>query len=149
MKNPSPIQTAIQLSVEGGWRKDKHPKIDVGPDGWVGITYGGDPFKDEWCGDHVFVEEMFLDPAFWQCLGKKMGWFSHREEWSDYGHLTGAGEPFMGGLLEYPYQEGGTLSWTTKEKWRYEMHAFIDHLASGQTPESFFTNLLAGVEGQM
>lgn len=58
----------------------------------------------------------FLDPTFWQSLGKALGWDKNK-------------------TFE---QDGFTLI-----SWKREWHSFIDTLASGQTPEKFFADLLA------
>ena len=55
--------------------------------------------------------EALLDPAFWQSLGKALGW--------DEGALTS------------PTYKGGWM-------WRHQWHRFIDHLADGGTPDSYF-----------
>lgn len=93
-----------------------------------------------WTRNNQTIPEVMLDRFFWQALGKAKSWVAHREQWED-SSLSIRGCVFLGGILEYPYHEGGQLSWTTKEKWRYEMHRFIDHLASGADAESFFASL--------
>jgi len=63
----------------------------------------------------IKIEELFLKPLFWQCLGKAEGWFQ---------------DDCKGRIHKY------------RTCWRCEMHNFIDHLISGKDIESFFTNLL-------
>ncbi len=58
------------------------------------------------------VESIFLDPLFWQALGKARGWDDN--------------------LLRREY---------SRIAWRDAMHRFIDHLAEGKDAESFFKNL--------
>jgi hypothetical protein len=36
---------------------------------------------------------------------------------------------------------GRTLGWQHERVWRGQWQCFIDHLAQGNTPDSFFTNL--------
>ena len=57
---------------------------------------------------------IFLDPAFWQALGKAMWW-----DWWD----------------------GSNSSLATSPVWRLEWHHFIDYLADGKTAEGFFEQL--------
>ena len=59
------------------------------------------------------VGEAFLDPLFWQTLGVALEW--HVECHPRY----------------IPYNQ-----W-----WRQPWHRFIDHLAEGKSPESFFKDL--------
>jgi len=62
----------------------------------------------------------FLDPAFWQSLGKAMGWEDERE----------CPLPCCGGIcpIDIPM-------------WQSKWHNFIDHLAAGKDAESFFESL--------
>lgn len=59
---------------------------------------------------------LLLDPLFWQALGKSLGWPK---------------------ISAYPRESDNEFE-TWKMTWLY----FIDHLAEGKDPESFFTNLL-------
>ncbi len=60
-------------------------------------------------------ELFFLDPAFWQALGKARGWDSKKK-----------------------YLRFGTM----RLEWQHKWHYFIDHLAEGKDPaESFFATL--------
>ena len=54
---------------------------------------------------------IFLDPAFWQALGKAMWWDDNKS------------------------------SLATSPVWRQEWHHFIDYLADGKTVELFFDQL--------
>lgn len=60
--------------------------------------------------------QVFLDPAFWQCLGKAEGWgINKKEKYADREvYITG---------------------------WKYHWHSFIDALADGETADEYF-NLL-------
>lgn len=55
----------------------------------------------------------FLDPQFWQCLGKARGW-----------------------------RVGQDSDEQVADEWWYVWHRFIDHLASGCDAESFFKKTL-------
>lgn len=63
----------------------------------------------------VSKSEILLDPLFWQCLGKAMGW----------GDLTVSRD-----------------DWTTQPKWLYEWKNLVEHLAKNKDTESFFNELL-------
>jgi len=72
----------------------------------------------------VVIDGVFLSPSFWQSLGKALGW----EEVGYRPHLKRENGIIYVGITEY-------------EMWKSEWHRFIDHLAAGQTPESFFKTL--------
>ena len=55
----------------------------------------------------------FLDPLFWQSLGKALGWVADFEE-----------------------ADGSIYN-----RWLIEWHRFIDHLAEGKIAEIFFESL--------
>jgi hypothetical protein len=59
---------------------------------------------------------IFLDPSFWQALGKARGWDEH---------LTSKLLP----------------TWYGRPEWQYHWRRFIDHLAEGKDAESFFATL--------
>ena len=61
------------------------------------------------------MEGTLLDPTFWQALGKALGW---RKE-----------------------QAAVAMSRVTEPAWQSSWHRFIDHLAEGNTAESFFERL--------
>jgi len=71
----------------------------------------------------VPVEETFLDPRFWQALGRALGWQETCELALScvYGH-------------EECRRYHGAY-------WMYQWHCFIQAIADGQTPEVFFANL--------
>jgi hypothetical protein len=59
------------------------------------------------------MEDTFLDPLFWRALGLALGWY-----------------------------EGVATSCLVYEQWwRQPWHRFIDHLADGHTPETFFARM--------
>lgn len=68
----------------------------------------------------------WLDPLFWQALGKSLGWTAHCDK------------AFLEGFAHKP----STCEGCKKAAWVNRWHQFIDHLASGGTPDDFFTNLL-------
>jgi len=60
---------------------------------------------------NAIIFEVFLDPLFWQALGKARGW-----------------------AKKQPRQ-------IQKGEWKWQWHRFIDHLADGKDAESFFASL--------
>lgn len=98
------IEQAIQKAIEGGYV--------------IGEGKRYDEFRHK-LGQHIhtFPREIgFLDPLFWQSLGKAMGW-------KDVGETYG---------LPVSMASIG---------WLYHWHRFIDHLAEGEDAESFFEKL--------
>ena len=87
-------QQAINRAEESGWDSTEYYDVQ-NPD----HCYNCDKF-------------IFLDPLFWQALGKAMGWAKN--------HLY----------------KRNAITW--KDYW----HLLIDHLASGKDTESFFKQLL-------
>jgi len=70
-----------------------------------------------WREGHRYCKyTFFMDPAFWQCLGKARGWLPNSDE-----EITAA---------------------THKYGYKHYWHSLIDHLASGGTAESFFASLV-------
>jgi len=116
------MKEAIQKAIEGGYvtgfMYDKLAKIDP-----LGA-----------------VEILLLDPKWWQCLGKALGW---REICADCG-----GEVTRKQTPEYPKLAG--LSWCPQrceaknfqEGHLYQWHRFIDNLAEGKDVNEFFNELL-------
>lgn len=102
------MKEAIQKAIEGGYRTYlKDNPVGLQTHGYV-QHYGGVP-----------VNTIFLDPLFWQALGKSLGWVK--------------GEEYTGENYESSH-EG---------QWKTEWHRFIDHLAEGKDPEEFFKDLLS------
>jgi hypothetical protein len=76
--------------------------------------------------------EIFLDPSFWQSLGKAMGWATEKELKEYRSHRVGAHSDDWGGESDAP-------CYCDKPKdWLAHLHRFIDYLAEGKTPEEFF-----------
>jgi hypothetical protein len=67
---------------------------------------------------NIAIEKYLLSPEFWQALGKACGW---------------------------PQDDSHDVIFEVwkKERWLGRWHAFIDHLAEGKSPDSFFESLLA------
>ncbi len=58
------IEEAIKKAIEGGW-KSEGVEIKDGTLDWVNASPE--------CGGDYGDADIFLDPQFWQCLGKAMG----------------------------------------------------------------------------
>ena len=121
------LHEAIKIAIENGWTIFKGHKIDS-----VRLLDSGDKRLAEVI--EVFEEhegrassstifsydEFLLDPLFWQCLGKGLGWEETVE-------------------IEIPdFLLTPALKAT---RWKVHWHHFIDALAEGRTPEAFFTEL--------
>ena len=73
----------------------------------------------------------FLDPSFWQSLGKAMGWKPvHETCGSEMSLLHGDSHCVVCREDTSEYQA-----------WLYHWHRFIDHLAEGKSAESFFEKM--------
>lgn len=112
-------------------------------------AYTGHPLKDWWNHDKY---QILSDPFFWQSLGKAMEWGgicynedTGRTEWIHAIRCPRCGEWLMG----EEQQCSNECDWDGSEidalhgnyEWLYQWHRFIDHLAEGQTAESFFERL--------
>lgn len=104
------IQEAIEKAIEGGWNYEKRHMTNL---------FGAPPIE-------VIAHELsrqgylgwsLLDPAFWQSLGKSLGWSE-----KPLGTGTGPGANHSRGHL-------------------YHWHRLIDHLASGGTIETYFEGI--------
>jgi hypothetical protein len=65
--------------------------------------------------DRFMTSVIFLDPLFWQALGKARGWIDAMPSTYNYN-------------VEIP-------------EWKHQWHRFIDHLAGGKDADSFFASL--------
>jgi hypothetical protein len=79
--------------------------------------------KDNESSFIVPTEETFLDPKFWQALGRALGWSEVCDLVSTWVH----GEEECQSCRGY--------------YWMYQWHCFIQALADGNTPEAFFQHL--------
>lgn len=66
-----------------------------------------------WGTETELYSDMFIDPSFWQALGRALGWKEHD-------NLIG---------IIHPH-------------WLYKWHRFIDWIAEGKSPDSFFEELI-------
>lgn len=131
------MEEVIKKAIEGGYRfKDIHfPKGDPFGMGGGTCSFEGNKIitrKDdgEWRSESflrmkdIDWKSAYLDPLFWQALGKSLGW---------------------GGLMFCPVCGSGLgcdADEKFSKKWEYQMHRFIDHLIEGKDADSFFKELL-------
>ena len=116
------IAEALTQAVAGGYHIH-------GSDG-MATTYAGASRKfSAWTrhdNDSSFlvpVEETFLDPRFWQALGRALGWQTSCDLFISCVHR---------------YEECRRCHGAY---WMYQWHCFIQVIAEGNTPEVFFAHL--------
>lgn len=101
------MKEAIQKAIEGGYET---------------------PNMSERTGTGILTYNCLLDPAFWQSLGKAMGWEKRMEvAW---------------GIVDEEHGGATSMKGYCMPEWQYHQHRFIDHLVEGKDAESFFNNLL-------
>jgi hypothetical protein len=116
------IQEAMNKAVEGGYHI-------YGSDGMGTYYEGASSEFSAWTradNESTFVvpvEETFLDPRFWQALGRALGW----SEACDLAITCAQGHEECRQCHGY--------------YWMYQWHCFIQALADGHTPEAFFAQL--------
>jgi hypothetical protein len=116
------IQEAVNTAVEGGYHIH-------GSDGVATVYTGANSEYSAWTRTDnqssflIPVEETFLDPAFWQALGRALGW----EGACDLAITC------VHGHEECRHCHG--------YYWMYQWHCFIQHIADGQPPDAFFASL--------
>lgn len=103
------MKNAIEKAIEGGYEGLTQKDLDTKNYQWD------------------FPANVFLDPLFWQALGKALGW-EEDYEYTSYGYSIKPGD-------------SATLE-IRGPGWIHNMHRFLDALIAGQTPDSFFDALL-------
>ena len=116
------IQEAIDKATEGGYHMHGSDGMETSYDG-ANNEFSGWTRKDNLSTFLVPTEETFLDPRFWQALGRALGW-------SEVCDLTII---YVHGDEECQRCRG--------YYWMYQWHCFIQALAEGNTPEVFFHHL--------
>jgi hypothetical protein len=105
------IEIAIQDAIRGGWRPPfilRRVELEVG---------FGELF-------YQMYASVFIDPLFWQALGKSRGW---AEEVMPSGRTVADPSRKQSQILTPSY--------------RWYWHRFIDHLIAEKTAEDFFKSL--------
>jgi hypothetical protein len=116
------IQEAIEKAVEGGYHIYGSDGMDTSYEGAT-CDFSAWTRTDNASSFIVPTKETFLDPQFWQALGRALGW----SEACDLALLCGHGEEE--GQRYHGYY------------WMYQWHRFIQTIADGNTPEAFFARL--------
>ena len=104
------LNKAIQDAIRDGYLLDGKKLLYYEKYGYWYIDNG----NNDW--DIVCLNEILLDPLFWQCLGKSRGWNKTSSNFSK-------------------------KKITITEYWRPVWHRLIDHLADGKDITSFFDSL--------
>ncbi len=125
------MEQAIKKAIEGGWKPFTDDKVKKRFE----LEEHYAIFYDSVNVRRYAFSDMFINPKFWQALGKNMNWrscYKHRMTNENILRCSICGrKPHVDPLCSNIYDE-----W--KDKW----HSFIDHLASGKDAESFFKSLL-------
>jgi hypothetical protein len=116
------IQEAINKATEGGYHIHGSDGMETYYEG-ANSDFSVWTRKDNESSFLVPMEETFLDPRFWQTLGRALGW----SEACDL-FIT-----CVQGHEEYRRYHG--------YYWMYQWHCFIQEIANGKTPEVFFAHL--------
>jgi hypothetical protein len=116
------IQDALNTAVEGGYHIYGSDGMDTLYEGATN-DYSAWTRKDNDSSFLVPTEETFLDPHFWQALGRALGW----SERCDLAITCVHGH-------EECRQYHGSY-------WMCQWHCFIQALADGNTPDAFFASL--------
>jgi hypothetical protein len=120
--NTMTIQEAMNKAVEGGYHIHGSDGMDTYYEGATN-DYAAWTRKDNESSFLVPMEETFLDPRFWQALGRTLGW----SEVCD--------------LLITCSCRDAECQCCRGYYWMYQWHCFIQALAHGNTPEDFFAPL--------
>jgi hypothetical protein len=115
------IQEAVNKAVQEGYHIYGTDGMDTSYEGATN-DYSAWTRKDNESSFLVPTEETFLDPRFWQALGHALGWSEECDLviMSTHGHAACRYRGYH---------------------WMYQWHCFIQALADGNTPETFFAYL--------
>ena len=116
------IQEALNKANEGGYHIYGSDGMDTYYEG-ANSEYSVWTRKDNESSFIVLTEKTFLDPQFWQALGRTLGW----SEVCDLAITCVHGEEECQSCRGY--------------YWMYQWHCFIQAIADGKTPEAFFAHL--------
>jgi hypothetical protein len=116
------VEEAVNKAVEGGYHINGSDGMDTDYEGATN-DYSAWTRKDNESSFMIPMEQTFLDPQFWQALGKALGWHAVCNFTSICVHGEDEGQKSRGYY------------------WMYQWHRFIQALADGHTPEAFFAQL--------
>ena len=120
------ITEAMNKAVEGGYHVD-------GSDGTQTYYNSANSEYSVWTRTDnqssfmIPVEETFLDPKFWQALGRALGW-----DYSCHVCIT-------------CFRAGEECCTAHGYYWMYQWHCFIQAIANGKTTEAFFARFPSAV----
>ena len=116
------VQEALNKATEGGYHIYGSDGMDTYYEG-ANSEYSVWTRKDNESSFIIPTEETFLDPRFWQALGRALGW----SEACDLAITC------VHGHAECRQYHGFY--------WMFQWHCFIQALADGHTPDAFFAHL--------
>lgn len=117
------MKEAIQRAIKGGWKPKTSVFRNSKTQKHILETFTFCYPDEESIRQHKHFYEYFLDPLFWQALGKVEGWdTSNMKQW----------------WQKCDIRDRITLL----DRWENEMHSFIDHIAGAGDVDSFFKELL-------
>jgi hypothetical protein len=120
------IHEAIEKAVEGGYHIYGSDGMDTSYEG-ANSDFSAWTRTDNASTFLVAVEATFLDPQFWQALGKALGWNAV----CNFTSICVHGEEECQRCHGY--------------YWMFQWHCFIQALADGNTPEAFFARLTSSL----
>jgi hypothetical protein len=120
------VQEALNKATEGGYHIYGSDGMDTYYEG-ANSEYSVWTRKDNESSFIVPTEETFLDPQFWQALGRALGW----SEACDLVIICVHGDEECHRCRGY--------------YWMYQWYRFIQALAHGNTPEAFFECLTSSL----
>ena len=120
------IAEALTTATAGGYHINGSDGMETSYSG-ASRQYSAWTRKDNDSTFLVAVEETLPDPAFWQALGRALGW----DQAIRTVHAVENGRP--------------TVVTRIGHHWLSHWHRFIDHLAAGKEAEAFFARLAAPV----
>jgi hypothetical protein len=116
------IQEAMNKAVEGGYHIHGSDGTETDYEGTNG-AFSLWTRTDNASSFMIPMEETYLDPRFWQALGRALGW----SEVCDLAITCVHGEEECQRCRGY--------------YWMYQWHCFIQAIADGRTPAAFFAQL--------
>lgn len=143
------METAIKKAIEGGYAIQR--SYYARPVSFMALKSVNDHFAVFEIDDTTVIEDgtgaeitvpvtsshqtsqVLLDPLFWQSLAKAEGWDGYQCLGCGYRHFSQIG--FSECCQHW-------ISAKTQERWKYEWHRFVDHLAEGKPIDVFFNHLI-------
>jgi len=116
------IQEAMDKAIQGGYHIESADGVAIA---FIGANdeYSAWTRTDNESSFMVPVQETFLDPSFWQALGRTLGWNARGDLAITCVHGEAVGHSCRGSY------------------WMYQWHCFIQTIAEGNTPAAFFASL--------